>query len=893
MSKAKVTQNQKGQKQNQSKSVNVSSSNRNVLRNANKRSQSSASSSSSSSSSISSTASNLAPQRGEPWNHQQFLQRVATYNSLKWHIKRKDISPLLCARFGWKCVQINTLQCSTCLTKIQYKTNAIWTTEINNKVAQSFLQNVRRAHTDECIWKQNPCDESFECLPMDTNLMKQQLIENLKTWTQKDVHAFYIIPKLDSTAKRQMIASIGNANSVEEHSNHNKRSKDESGLNWMNHATCCDVMLLSGAGWYLSATFGNNRHSTAISTPYVQCRYCNKCISLQSYDYKKILSLLPESVNASNRNNSFLNAINEDSENDEIEEEKMMELEQKMDDKEEKEADADGGEEDISAILNRELPINDTDSVMYRLSKLGLKINTNIRRTHSFQIYETTSLQKPACFNNTAEGVDTRSSSVTSTMTLSSSSSSFGAFRSFGAGGFGANQLSLSCSQSMRWPKQSILTQPNLRSLSGAQSSGLVKSQKPKRKNKKRRREQMAMDPLGTEEHQDRSIEVAFEDEEVPRKKYRVSTSSEIIEFHEQNDNDNDNEEENKENDDNREDISNTNTNNSIKPDEEIKHKANQRRNRKRKTMESEFEEESQLVLHSKRRKVDAVDNQNTSNPVPSVSTTVSLPSSSSSTTPLRALRGPQQKRSKKRKYNDVFEEDEDAELEEEEDEDVDVKTEVDDAVSMHQRPPQKKKARLDTPIVRQQLHFDPIKSHNQHDNREDISNTNTNNSIKPDEEIKHKANQRRNRKRKTMESEFEEESQLTLHSKRRKVDAVDNQNTSNPVPSVSTTVSLPSSSSSTTPLRALRGPQQKRSKKRKYNDVFEEDEDAELEEEEDEDVDVKTEVDDAVSMHQRPPQKKKARLDTPIVRQQLHFDPIKSHNQHCPFLMEHKHKQS
>jgi len=341
----------------------------------------------------------------------------------------------LCARFGWQCVEKNTLQCSGCGTRINYKTNPLWNTDTNNKMAESFLHNISHTHTPSCIWKENPCDRSFELLPRDTNIMRQELIENIKTWTQRDSNSFYVIPKIDPTAKQLMIDN-----------------SDNDSL-WQNYSFCNDILLLSASGWY-----ANNM--------YVRCRYCNKCISLHSFDYKKVLSLLPPR----NNDNAFLMKINEENEGKE-----------------------DG--EDISDILNRELPINDTESVMHKLSKLGLRIDPNIRRSHNFQIYETKSLQKPAHFNNNSSSSTFGSSVVSSSI-------------SFGASLFNQNN------QNMRWPKQSILTQSN--SVSNSNST-----QKPtkSKKNKKRTRHQTDID-------QNEEILDKYNDQQCPRKKMRISASS-------------------------------------------------------------------------------------------------------------------------------------------------------------------------------------------------------------------------------------------------------------------------------------------------------------------------------------------------------------------------------
>ena len=562
-------------------------------------------------------------------------------------------------------------------------------------MAESFLKNVRTAHTPECIWKNNPCDKSFEVLPMDTNTMKQQLIENIKTWTQTDNNSFYIVPKIDPTAKKLMIKSI-------EPMNKNKnKNKNKNNNDWINHTLCCNIMLLSGCGWYLSPI------SPSSFTPYVQCRYCNKCVSLQSYDYKRMLSLLPENFGKPNFNNSFLNAINEDSEDDE--EEKEMQIDNdnnnnnnnnNNDNDEDEEM-----EEDISTILNRELPINDTDSVMHRLSKLGLKIDSNIRRSHNFQIYETKSLQKQAHFNmddNQSNHSSKSASSISSTLSLSSSPSMFNNNRafgtssfgssSFGSSSFGNNSISMSCSQCMRWPKQSILTQSNSRlmSVSESASQSLPGSQK---RNRKRRRNQMSMDP---EEEVQECLDLPFENDEnqQPKKKQRVSNSFNVNQNNDKNDNEN-----NKNDKDNNE-----------------KKKMN-RKARKRKTMESDFED--QALMLNKRRRLDS----NTNSTVSSVSTTVSLPSSNDNTPNTNNNSNNnnnnkciKNKKSRKRKFDAVFGNNDDIDNDEESDEDDDIKTENNDKIGdLYPSSRPTKRARLDTPTVRSQIYFDPINLHNQH----------------------------------------------------------------------------------------------------------------------------------------------------------------------------------
>merc|ERR1711971_506609 len=82
------------------------------------------------------------------------------------------------------------------------------------------------------------------------------------------------------------------------------------------------------------------------------------------------------------------------------------------------------------------------EEIVHKLSTLGLK--NNIRRSHTFQLYETQSLQQQAYFNNN----DTASSPSSRSFLAVSSSN----FRPFGSNTFCANDDM----QTMRWPKSSI-----------------------------------------------------------------------------------------------------------------------------------------------------------------------------------------------------------------------------------------------------------------------------------------------------------------------------------------------------------------------------------------------------------------------------------------------------
>ena len=617
------------------------------------------------------------------------------------------------------------------------------------------MENIKKRHTAECIWRENPCDESFELLPTDSNVLKQELIENMTSWTGTDKDGFYVIPKLDPKSKQVLMKCIEPMHTV--------FSKQKGSASWTEYSHCCTLMLLSGSGWHLT---------TNQSLHFVQCQYCNKCVSLQSYESKKMMNILPENihnVSYSTTNNSFLRAINEDDEVEVDDDGKEMELDsigfnignlrRNRTDKMEADGDeeeSDGPELDISSILSRELPLNDTDSVMHRLSKLGLRINNTVRRSLSCQIYETRTLQKQAHFSS-AESVCSSGggSPSSSTMTMSPSPPPiFGLtpIRStFGGGHRASFGMASMGTSALNWPKMSVFNSTatsivnsngnsntnsnvnsNVNSNTNSMTNSAVKSiGKKKKKKKKRKRSRMEMEQLDQVKEEETEIDALTNsaskdpkgawswptDETPSRKKMKIESKHDTksgtksdVESNIKSDTKSDGKLQQKED---------------SKPQSQSNRKR-KRRSRKRKSTELESDLfmnpiAEETAVPTKRRKIGNDSNSNsssTSSVSSSVSTTLSIsPSKSNSLdissksitgTPVRNKR-----KSRKRAFNEVFKDSID------EGGDGDSVQEQKDTVPSLVKPARKKKRarleRLDTPNVGAQMYFDPIKMHNAH----------------------------------------------------------------------------------------------------------------------------------------------------------------------------------
>ena len=51
-----------------------------------------------------------ADEKCQPWNRDMFFERVSTFSVAKWFAKPERIGPLECARQGWVCTDVDTVE---------------------------------------------------------------------------------------------------------------------------------------------------------------------------------------------------------------------------------------------------------------------------------------------------------------------------------------------------------------------------------------------------------------------------------------------------------------------------------------------------------------------------------------------------------------------------------------------------------------------------------------------------------------------------------------------------------------------------------------------------------------------------------------------------------------
>jgi len=86
-----------------------------------------------------------------PWDYGDFLSRAQSFKATLWFAKPDALSPLRCARFGWRCQGRDTLVCTVCGATVTMK----------EPYDESLEQLLAESHRSICPWKEDPSPLSF------------------------------------------------------------------------------------------------------------------------------------------------------------------------------------------------------------------------------------------------------------------------------------------------------------------------------------------------------------------------------------------------------------------------------------------------------------------------------------------------------------------------------------------------------------------------------------------------------------------------------------------------------------------------------------------------------------------------------------------------------------
>lgn len=121
------------------------------------------------------TSATLQPVNGSPQAEQSplestskeaFFHRVETFSSLKWAGKPPELSPLICARYGWVTVECDMLKCSSCQAFLCASLQPAFDFSRYKERCAELRKSLCSAHEKFCFWPDSPCPDRFGMLPL-------------------------------------------------------------------------------------------------------------------------------------------------------------------------------------------------------------------------------------------------------------------------------------------------------------------------------------------------------------------------------------------------------------------------------------------------------------------------------------------------------------------------------------------------------------------------------------------------------------------------------------------------------------------------------------------------------------------------------------------------------
>ncbi|XP_052180573.1 uncharacterized protein LOC127793860 [Diospyros lotus] len=106
-----------------------------------------------------------------PWNRGDLMRRLATFKSMTWFAKPQVASPVNCARRGWINVDVDTIACEACGTRLYFSTPSSWAHHQAEKAALVFSLKLDNGHKPLCPWTDNSCDDTLAQFPPTTTLI--------------------------------------------------------------------------------------------------------------------------------------------------------------------------------------------------------------------------------------------------------------------------------------------------------------------------------------------------------------------------------------------------------------------------------------------------------------------------------------------------------------------------------------------------------------------------------------------------------------------------------------------------------------------------------------------------------------------------------------------------
>ncbi|CAL5091466.1 unnamed protein product [Urochloa decumbens] len=96
-----------------------------------------------------------------PWERGDLLRRLATFKHSTWASKPKAASSLACAQRGWVNIDVDKIECESCGAHLIFTALTSWSPAEVAKAGEAFAEQLDASHQNDCPWRGNSCADSL------------------------------------------------------------------------------------------------------------------------------------------------------------------------------------------------------------------------------------------------------------------------------------------------------------------------------------------------------------------------------------------------------------------------------------------------------------------------------------------------------------------------------------------------------------------------------------------------------------------------------------------------------------------------------------------------------------------------------------------------------------
>ncbi|PNJ40136.1 ZC3HC1 isoform 8 [Pongo abelii] len=225
---------------------------------------------------------NGSPQAEQPslesTSKEAFFSRVETFSSLKWAGKPPELSPLVCAKYGWVTVECDMLKCSSCQAFLCASLQPAFDFDRYKQRCAELKKALCTAHEKFCFWPDSPSPDRFGMLPLEEPaILVSEFLDRFQSLCHLDLQLPSLRPedlKTMCLTEDKISLLLHLLEDELDHRTDERKTTTKLGSDIQVHVTAC---ILSVCGWACSSSLEPMQLSL------ITCSQCMRKVGLWGF----------------------------------------------------------------------------------------------------------------------------------------------------------------------------------------------------------------------------------------------------------------------------------------------------------------------------------------------------------------------------------------------------------------------------------------------------------------------------------------------------------------------------------------------------------------------------------------------------------------------------------